>query len=104
MKIWALFMALYIGILASVPCTDGAINHENTEEHHDHSSSEDTHQDLCSPFCACSCCGVTFILNMIAHTDNLLLLSSTTFKGVEIAFTSKFLSTTLGSIWQPPKI
>jgi len=61
MRIFVFILSLYITALSIAPCTDGlpqSSNHSDievsiTEHDHDHSG----HQDDCTPFCACACCG-----------------------------------------------
>lgn len=41
-------------MLAFIPCSDGMSCIDNTEQSsHDHSD----HEDHCTPFCTCTCCG-----------------------------------------------
>ncbi len=72
MRLVALFMALYLSILACVPCSDGEHNHAEQQDpgvaayaysnaplnSHPHQQCNDT----CSPFCGCHCCSVNFTL------------------------------------------
>jgi hypothetical protein len=61
MRAIASILALLILILSCIPCADGGTG---MERHVTQSVCADTapqhtpheHQDLCSPFCACSCC------------------------------------------------
>jgi len=50
-------------VLALVPCSDGIdFMHSNCETNTEivdkgHNHSDHDHQDLCTPFCICACCG-----------------------------------------------
>ncbi|MBC6995058.1 hypothetical protein QWY85_12040 [Neolewinella lacunae] len=63
MRLLTRILSLYILLLAFVPCQDNfflisneapaAVHAENPE--HEHPDSE--HEDHCTPFCICACCG-----------------------------------------------
>jgi hypothetical protein len=61
MRLFAFLLLLYFTALSLVPCTDGMqqssshIGVEDSFTEHDHNDSE--HQDDCTPFCTCACCG-----------------------------------------------
>jgi len=61
MSLQAFILLLYITTLTIVPCSDGiqhSSNHFDKEvlnAEHEHSDSD--HQDDCTPFCTCACCG-----------------------------------------------
>lgn len=104
-------LCLYLLLLAIMPCTDRlssgeilasdrgeaalCVATEGAEGAH--------HRDACSPFCFCSCCGLT--------------LGSTQLRGLTLELSAleqvdeSFIPTSLGvyirrprEIWQPPKI
>ncbi|MBK7872670.1 MAG: hypothetical protein IPJ74_19335 [Saprospiraceae bacterium] len=70
MKWFAACFAAWILLMSCVPCADNLISCE-TESACDHSEkSEDEHEaDLCSPFCACTCC-TSLIFNPIIDLSN----------------------------------
>ena len=84
-------------------CADGdaLLSHEKvslnrqSEPHHDN--------DICSPLCACSCCGCQgFSLN---STYSFIALPVTAiFEKKVPEYKSILTSNFFGSIWQPPKI
>jgi len=81
MRMLALILSFYITVLSIVPCSDNSPNntiHSNIEvstSKHDHNHSD--HQDDCTPFCACTCCG-SFVIEPINHflIDNKIVISS----------------------------
>lgn len=90
-----------------MPCTDANtcdtdFHSETTQtEHHNHN---EDHNDSCSPFCVCACCGsvVGFVLtsnkvafNATEKINNPALISN---------YDSIFNSAYFYSFWQPPKI
>lgn len=64
---------------------------------HQHSSSE---EDLCTPFCICSCCAAH-----IQIKNSTVLNSTDLFHNARLPshYTEKPFLTNVGSIWQPPK-
>lgn len=99
-------MAIYILVLSAVPCSD-AHNDCNdskakTELAQDHEHQQD-HDDTCSPFCTCACCGVS-IINM--NFTPLQVKTNIVFALVQkvTICNSSLISNFFGSIWQPPKI
>ena len=61
MRLLAFILCIYITALSVVPCTDGMPQTSNPSDteisaaEHDHNHSD--HQDHCTPFCVCACCG-----------------------------------------------
>ena len=65
--------------------------------------SHDKDNDLCSPFCICSCCGqvtLTFIPTITFDFQN----QFEEIKTSDSFYTSALHSNFYGSIWQPPQI
>lgn len=71
-----------------------------TESSHDHSQDLD---DTCTPFCSCSCCGVTITTVQFYSHD---LAVPIQFFSIKYQFPSDFdfLSQGTASVWQPPKL
>ena len=95
-----LIFALYILTLAVMPCADDAVD-ENSPEVVVEPLAGHQVQDLCAPFCICSCCASHIQLSYVAEIDCLLNSYDTQFitpypMNVAIGRTS--------SIWQPPKV
>ncbi|MGV7107278.1 DUF6660 family protein [Flavobacterium sp. U410] len=106
MKFFVYIFSIYILALSIVPCSDAYndcksnIAIKELPQSHDHKSD---HNDVCSPFCTCTCCSVsanpkyaTFTIKAV----KLIIISKIAFPQRDFLFTSNFH----GSIWQPPKI
>ena len=65
-------------------------------------SSAHTHEDLCSPFCQCSCCAIAYTF-VIPSKLKSVLLQSFTDKPFASYVQPDLLDISL-SVWQPPKI
>ncbi len=60
MKIIAFILSILIFGQAMTPCSDGnTCDEEHISHTHDHSQDE---QDHCTPFCTCTCCGITIMM------------------------------------------
>ena len=89
-----------------MPCADMEVNsaaHKtaqfSSEAHHTH----DKDNDLCSPFCACNCCGAQ-ALSYQAHLNFEFPVSHRIISIPLPNYNSVFASNFYGSIWQPPQI
>jgi ribosomal protein L32 len=88
-----------------MPCADAEatpvhkISHFKSDEKHTH----DKQNDLCSPFCACNCCGIQILSN---HSNDVIEFPiQLSFLSQEVPnYKSVFASNFYGSIWQPPQI
>jgi hypothetical protein len=106
MKWFTAIWAFYLMVLSIVPCSD-AHNLCNTtqatmaaEQTHRHDQDKD---DICTPFCHCSCCSVSIAIltpgfpgenrHAATYVDNKIFIHD-----------FSFLSGYYGNIWQPPKI
>lgn len=95
-----LIFALYIFSLAVMPCADDAVD-ETTREVVVEPWVGHQVEDLCAPFCICSCCASHIQLNYVAEIDCSLNNYDTKFitpypVNVAIHRTS--------NIWQPPRV
>lgn len=102
MKLFSTILLLYIFALVALPCADvsNADQVKNTaisQNSHTHRHSAD---DLCSPFCACSCCVSSIISPEYAIQLNNCLLAP----DYNSCYISSYVSSLFASIWQPPKI
>lgn len=90
-----------------MPCADmkadnSAQNKTEFASNHDEHS-HDKENDLCSPFCICSCCGS----QVVSYTQSILIEFPILFKSIKTqlpTYNSIFSSNFFGSIWQPPQI
>lgn len=80
MKLFVYIFSFYILALTVQPCQDGitdiTISYEQQEDPHDHES----HQETCSPFCSCACCGIAssdIELNTVDSSEELLEYKTT---------------------------
>lgn len=105
MKHLILIFAVIFSGIAIMPCQDAAASeiacstemsgHEATDAH-----SDETAEDLCSPFCACHCCHIHKV-RIAASVNTLLPLTAEESKE---ALTAALLSKNFFSIWHPPKV
>jgi hypothetical protein len=100
-KICYILLAFYLVALTTVPCGDSdncnEIKHQQTSQTPNNPSHSD---EICTPFCVCSCCAAHFlmdefnpVLNQLAEVNTLLTLHK-----------ESKLSTAIIPIWQPPKL
>ena len=102
---WTIF-SIYILVLSTAPCGDESNCNEFAETHTNitaNASQDGSHQDeICSPFCMCSCCGCQGF-----HIEPFLSASITFSQSIDKKITpyeSQFLSQFTANIWQPPKL
>jgi len=95
---WTPFiLCMYIFCLAISPCTDGANDCKDKVEHHDHS---EDHDDGCTPFCTCSCCGSLFAFSDVERDFNY----STVFSERIQSYSFHYFGSYLEEIWHPPTV
>jgi len=103
MKFLAIILSFYLLLLTAIPCIDAKADNkmQNTElsqekqDNHHHSDS-----DNCTPFCSCNCCATSVVFQAYEVQLNCFPFCEKQYFPV----TSAFISDTLASIWQPPKI
>ncbi|MFV8326607.1 DUF6660 family protein [Flavobacterium sp. ZS1P14] len=100
-------MSIYIVALSCLPCADLEVDSSarssaqfivNNDNH-----SHDKENDLCPPFCICSCCGTQVLIyfpEIILNLD----AAATIIKIPLPTYKSILISNFFGSIWQPPQI
>lgn len=106
MKWIAILLSVYLMALSNMPCADMEVNsamHKTAQFSSEDNHSHDKDNDLCSPFCACNCCGaqilsyqtpIAFEFPQVYH----LILSPLP------SYNSIIASNFYGSIWQPPQL
>ena len=103
MKLLTVILSLYVFVLAAMPCIDEGENNSVTYSLKKDNHSHDKENDLCSPFCICSCCsGVTLLYETAIAYE-----FQKEFEGIKTSnsfYTSTLHSNFYGNIWQPPKI
>lgn len=94
-------------MLTAYPCADkhtdvfSNISHNQTNHHHDHS--QETDNDLCSPFCVCNCCGQQTLTFLELQSFQFLVQFQEIKTSISFYKSTSF-SNFYGSIWQPPQI
>lgn len=105
MRFFTTFFALYLLILACLPCADTSQAvarpaHFVTAQHRDASGTH--HGDWCSPLCQCSCCaGVYLPATQTAYPA--APVRSYTVAVQWTALPTPACHDAFGSVWQPPQ-
>ena len=121
MRVATILFSVYLFLLAFVPCTDGVrmatssdaetmtqtdahdhtdFNHES--DHSDHHDERDC-EDLCTPFCLCSCCPSPVLLTAVSTftpSSQVVAISTEVLPFSSVIVPSSFFNT----IWQPPRV
>ncbi|KIO51698.1 DUF6660 family protein [Flavobacterium hibernum] len=106
MKWITIILSIYLMALSNMPCADMEVNsaaHKVAEFSSELNHTHDKSNDLCSPFCACNCCGAQVLSYQTSEifdfpvAFSIISIQLPTYKSV---YTSNFF----GSIWQPPQI
>lgn len=104
LKAISYILSIYVVFLSMLPCSDGMEYFsaqispvQQAAEHQNHNDEP----ELCSPFCKCSCCGISM------YTP--IALAHITIVNEEYVELSSFapvfnLEEPASTIWQPPKI
>lgn len=92
--------------LSNMPCADMEVNsaaHKTAQFSSEANHSHDKQNDLCSPFCACNCCGAQVLNYQLTATFD--FPPSYSIISIQLpTYTSVVVSNFYGSIWQPPQI
>ena len=101
MKYIAFILSLLIFSMSVSPCSDWYTCDDNqtTELSPQHDHSQDT-TDHCTPFCICSCCGVSFTIAKLKITPKDF---STPIFSPNFYYNSNHSFDYFGNVWQPPK-
>ncbi|MFV5689604.1 DUF6660 family protein [Flavobacterium sp. ZT3R25] len=104
MRIVNFILSIYFIILSFMPCVDIEYNNDSNSGITilEHEQKQDNHQEICSPFCICSCCGQQIVFH---DSDSFSIPAQPVSQaGKERTFyIQKFVSNFNGTIWQPPK-
>jgi hypothetical protein len=99
---WAIF-SIYILVLSAVPCGDEKDCTEFSQEHYSIKANGEQgnahHEEACTPFCICACCGIQGFVSIVPIDFNV-------HSELRIANFQNPLSLIKDislSIWQPPK-
>lgn len=105
MRFLVRILSLYILVLTAMPCLDapGFLGNGNVQitQNTTNNTQDFPDVDLCSPFCACSCCVYSISYQEVFHID----FSCYPFSSVQYSkYASAFSFFNFASIWQPPKL
>ncbi len=102
MRFTAIILSLLILVYSNIPCTDNTdCERDKTEQTGDHSGHQH-HEDTCTPFCVCACCGITAIVINFSFFKTRLVKEQ--ISQTVIPYHSNFISSYCHSFWQPPKL
>jgi hypothetical protein len=106
MRFFTFILACYMLVLSIVPCCDAHTHNSSNnvlQELTQQYPHEDSCEDICSPFCICSCCSVTVVVPKVNMFSIEKIFMNPTEK--KITYTNMpFSFMFLHNIWQPPKI
>ncbi|MCP2025554.1 hypothetical protein L1276_000694 [Flavobacterium sp. HSC-32F16] len=106
MKWITVLLSIYLIALSNMPCADMEVNsamHTTAQFASEENHSHDKDNDLCSPFCACNCCGA----QVLSYQTSVTYEFPAPYTKISITlptYNSVFISNFYGSIWQPPQI
>lgn len=103
MKIIRFLISFYIAALSVLPCNDimAHNDHEKMDsEVIEQTHTEDTsHEDVCTPFCTCSCCGAVLSLpSKIEYVLTKPIALSNYIFPYQLNYTFNFIK----GVWHPP--
>jgi hypothetical protein len=103
-KLLIFLLSAYFIALSALPCGDGNSLAAPTQKESPQSEKGKTaHDDSCSPFCACACCGMTLSNYSPAHFFH-ISGQIAAFVKPEPHYRCGFISSYHQSIWQPPQL
>lgn len=105
MKLWAFFLAMYVLVLAGLPCADvcqdeptATATQASTPHSDDH-----RHTESCSPFCLCTACP-GFTVPQLGPPVAASSLPVSRAGVVRSLYRSSHALEVPGRIWQPPRV
>lgn len=104
MRLLAHIIAFVVLALSCFPCADdarlaeGKVQSELAEAHND--AGDQDHNDICPPFCHCSCCPGFSIVHIAASLNHINFELNKTFT----AYLPHNLQQVSLPIWQPPQL
>lgn len=98
-KAFYILFCIYFLSLAVMPCGDkedcNELIHEQTSQ-----NTGDHQDEVCTPFCACSCCATQFVVKSFQSVHTQIAEINT----IYTVHPESKPSTAVIPIWQPPKI
>ncbi len=102
MHYFASILAVFIFVIALLPCTDGGVHIDiHTDHIEDHGHSHD-HQGDCPPFCTCGCCGV--VVSEVPVFIFWIERQFTTTVTTEFHYSFHYSHQHPTIVWQPPTV
>jgi hypothetical protein len=88
--------------MACLPCVDAFVDadHSHIETNTDHGHESD-HDDLCTPFCVCACCGIFFTVSDLEMDTGLLIISQYAYT---LHYSFDYSNEFFKPVWHPPVI
>lgn len=114
MKFFYCLFYWYFLVLSTMPCTDAVLalngssaaarygSSTSSLSHHHHRN--DTHNDLCSPFCVCSCCGQLITAPLKHSLGESLTVAIYDGQKPTVYYTQHWTSHYLNDIFRPPQV
>jgi len=99
MKLFAFIMACAVLTLSCMPCFDVCTQTAKTEFSKTDSEQGSNHNDVCSPFCYCSCCAGFSMNHFITFISNPSINRSKDFN----SYLSQDIIEVSIPVWQPPR-
>ena len=107
MKLISYILSIYMLVLALVPCSDGIdFIHGNCDSSteiadNSHNHSDHDHQDLCTPFCTCTCCGSMFTMpTTLDYSDCHSKISTECIHNYQSSYSFDYSK----GVWHPPAL
>ncbi|HRG02361.1 MAG TPA: hypothetical protein PKZ75_14680 [Bacteroidia bacterium] len=98
-KAFYILFCFYFISLAVMPCGDkddcNELKHEQTSQ-----NSGDHQDEVCTPFCVCSCCATHFVVKPFQSIQTQIAVINT----VYTVHPESETSTAVIPVWQPPKL
>lgn len=100
-KALSIFFCFYFIALMAKPCADKGDCNEFNQIKTSQSEHQKEHSDeICTPFCVCSCCST----NVLVTDYSCALINLTLINAIYKAQEDSKISSIIISIWQPPKL
>ncbi|UOR05978.1 hypothetical protein MUN82_02475 [Hymenobacter aerilatus] len=101
MKLWAFFLAMYVLVLAGLPCADVCQDEPTTTAQA--APDDHKHTESCSPFCLCTACP-GFTMPPLVPPVAVASLPSAKQIVVRSLYQAPHALEVPGRIWQPPRL
>lgn len=99
-KLFYILFCIYFVSLAVIPCGDKGDCNEVNPTAMQNTHQEEHEDEMCTPFCVCSCCATHFVVKSFQSIQNQTAVINTVYTVLPESKTS----TAVIPIWQPPKL